>query len=123
MDAAGQNDGNISGVVNGMDSTGGRNQSYSYDALNRVVQGGDAAHWGESYTYDNWGNLPAKTVTLGSGRQFSVTAYANNQLLNLSYHAARDVVTDQLGDQFTYDGEGWMLTGSGHAVSAKRACM
>ncbi len=99
--AAGQNDGNIWSIANGTDPTGGRNQSYAYDSLNRVVQGGDNAHWGETCTYDSWGNMTAKTVTLGSGYQLSVTANANNQLSNMSYDAAGEVIADQFGDQFT----------------------
>jgi RHS repeat-associated protein len=107
----GQNNGNIAGIVNGMDTTHGRDQTYAYDTLNRVSQGGDTSHWGEQYGYDAWGNMLSKTAVRGSGTQFSVTANGNNQLSNLTYDAAGQVTLDQLGNHFTYDAEGRILTG------------
>lgn len=106
----GQNNGNVLSIQNGMDGTGGRNQSFGYDNLNRVISAGDAAHWGENYTYDAWGNMTAKTITRGTGYSFSVTASTNNQLSNLSYDAAGEVTTDQLGNSYTYNAEGRIVS-------------
>lgn len=109
----GQNNGNISYIENDNPCCG-RNQTFTYDNLNRVITAGDASNWGESYTYDAWGNMTAKTITRGTGYSFSVTANANNQLSNLTYDAAGEVTTDQLGNTYTYNAEGRIVTaGSG----------
>ena len=84
--------------------------SMAKTSLNRVTQGGDNAHWGEQYAYDNWSNLYAQTVTRGSGYSFSVTPNGNNQLSNLTYDAAGEVTIDQLGNSFTYNAEGRIVT-------------
>jgi RHS repeat-associated protein len=113
---AGHNNGNISYIQNGM-SGGDRDQTFGYDNLNRVTSAGDESHWGESYTYDDWGNMTAKTITRGTGYSFSVTANGNNQLSNLSYDSAGEVIQDQFGNTFSYDAEGRILTaGSGTYV-------
>jgi RHS repeat-associated protein len=113
----GQNNGNILSIQNGMDGTGGRNQTFTYDNLNRVASAGDTAHWGESYTYDNWGNMVGKSITLGSGYSFAVSSNANNQLSNLTYDSAGDVVSDQLGNSFTYNAEGKIVSAGGGSYS------
>jgi RHS repeat-associated protein len=108
---AGQNNGNVATIANGMDATHGRDQTYTYDTLNRVYTGSDNSHWGEHYGYDNWGNMLSKTTVRGSGTQFTVTANGNNELSNLTYDAAGNVILDQQGDHFAYDAEGRIVTG------------
>lgn len=109
----GQNNGNILSIQNGMDGT--RNQTFSYDNLNRITSAGDTSHWGESYTYDNWGNMLAKTITKGSGYSFTTSSpNFNNQLLNQTYDLAGEVISDQLGNSYTYNAEGRIVSaGSG----------
>jgi len=61
-----------------------RNQTFSYDALNRVVSAqnagtncsttavnGKAEYWGNSSGYDAWGNLLNKSVAKCSAENFS----------------------------------------------------
>lgn len=111
---SGTNNGNILSITNGMDAT--RNQSYTYDNLNRLASGKDASHWGESYTYDNWSNLIATARMAGlGGNSWSVSqATANNQLPILTYDAAGEVTTDQSGlINFSYDAEGHILSAGG----------
>lgn len=109
----GHNNGNISYIENDM-AYGSRDQTFTYDNLNRIASAGDESYWGESYTYDNWGNMTAKTITRGTGYSFSVTANGNNQLSNLSYDSAGEVTQDQFGNTFGYDAEGRILSaGSG----------
>lgn len=105
----GTNNGNIMSIANLLDGT--RTQSYSYDKLNRLTGGYDT-HWGETYTYDNWGNLTATgQITGHAGNNWSVTAGGNNQLSNLSYDSAGEVTLDQFSNSFSYDAEGHNLTG------------
>jgi YD repeat-containing protein len=57
--------GNVTGITNNVDTT--RSQSFTYDHLNRILTAETTSThatspthcWGESYTYDQWGNLTA----------------------------------------------------------------
>lgn len=105
---AGTDNGTILSITNGMDSS--RSQTYTYDPMNRLASGRDTSHWGETYTYDNWGNLYQTTQMSGlGGNNWSVTANGNNQLSNLTYDSAGEVSKDQYGDLYTYDAEGRIL--------------
>src|SRR6266481_5618651 len=70
-----------------------RNQSFTYDLLNRLTSAqnagtncaatsvnGKTEYWGNNYGYDAWGNLLAKTITQSGAENLSLTAAANNQL-------------------------------------------
>jgi YD repeat-containing protein len=59
-----QNNGRI---ISSNDSVTGENVTYTYDALNRLSTATASGLWGQAYTYDGFGNLTGKTVTLGSG--------------------------------------------------------
>jgi RHS repeat-associated protein len=108
----GTNNGNILFITNGMDSTGHRDQTFTYDNLNRLASAHDGTHWGETYSYDNWGNLYQTTQMSGmGGNNWSVTASTSNQLSNLTYDSAGEVTQDQFGNTFSYDAEGRILTG------------
>jgi hypothetical protein len=73
----GTNNGKISSMYN---AVSGETITYAYDSLNRLLTA-NGSGWGESYTFDGFGNLNAKTVTSGSGPSFAVTTNpANNQL-------------------------------------------
>jgi RHS repeat-associated protein len=108
---AGYNNGNIASITNRIDPT--RDQSYYYDNMNRVTQGGDSTTWGEQYGYDNWGNLLSKTPLAGSSPGFTVTANANNQLSTLTYDAAGNVTADLVGNTYTYDEESRIVATAG----------
>jgi RHS repeat-associated protein len=75
-------------------------------AEGREPNAGDGHPWGESYGYDNWGNMMTKTVTVGSGTNFDVTPSTQNRLSNLSYDTAGEVTGDQFGNAYAYDAEG-----------------
>ena len=83
--------GNVTQIVNYRDQT--RNQTFTYDSLNRLtsaqnagtdctvtVLGGKTKFWGNSYSYDAWGNLLGKSPTHCSAENLSVTASVKNQL-------------------------------------------
>ena len=65
--SATQNNGRI---VSSSDAVTGENVSYTYDSLNRLIAaattGTGGVQWGDSYTYDGFGNLTSKTPTKGS---------------------------------------------------------
>jgi YD repeat-containing protein len=71
---AGANNGRIRKSIDGVT---GETVDYTYDALSRLTkaetEGTTGVQWGQSYTYDGFGNLTAKGVTKGSAPTFSVT--------------------------------------------------
>src|ERR1700733_5752337 len=98
---------NVTGITNNVDTT--RTQSFTYDHLNRILTAettstyatGPTHCWGESYTYDQWGNLTAIGVASTSynsctQESLSVTALSNNQLsaTGYSYDASGNLLTD-----------------------------
>jgi RHS repeat-associated protein len=68
--SATQNNGRI---VSSADGVTGENVSYTYDALNRLIAaattGTGGVQWGESYSYDGFGNLTSKVPTKGTAPQ------------------------------------------------------
>ena len=68
----------------------GEEVTYTYDCLNRLIGAMTTGpEWGNSYTYDGWGNLTAKTVTKGSAPSWSnAVDPATNRLVGQLYDAA-----------------------------------
>jgi RHS repeat-associated protein len=68
--SATQNNGRI---LSSVDGVAGQTVSYTYDALNRLSSAAtkptDTAAWGQSYSYDGFGNLLAQVPTQGSAPQ------------------------------------------------------
>jgi YD repeat-containing protein len=71
--AAGQNNGRITQFS---DTSTGEIVNYTYDSLNRLItattSNSTGPQWGESYAYDEFGNLQSKTPTQGSAPWVSV---------------------------------------------------
>jgi len=63
--------------------------SYGYDSLNRLISASaSSGAWGQSFTYDGFGNLLQKTVTQGSAPTLSVAVDpATNRIVGQSYDA------------------------------------
>jgi len=132
----GGDNGNVWGITNYKDTTHNRDQTFAYDALNRLTSAqnagtdcttstanGKTEYWGNSYSYDAWGNLLSKSVTKCSAENLALTAAANNQLSGYSYDAAGNMthdatsglnytfdqenrITGAAGFTYTYDGDG-----------------
>jgi RHS repeat-associated protein len=101
--------GNVFGITNYKDAN--RNQTFTYDGLNRVTSAQNAGtdctakvlqnkteYWGNNYTYDAWGNLLGKTVTKCSAENLGVTADAHNWI----HISPNDYQYDVAGNM-TYD--------------------
>jgi YD repeat-containing protein len=113
----GKNNGDVMQIANGRDGT--RSVNYTYDELNRLTKAEtyNAATWGDSYTYDNWGNLVQKSVTKGTAESMSLLTFNNkNHVATFSYDAAGNVLSDTTVSM-TYDGEGRMITAAGSGFS------
>jgi RHS repeat-associated protein len=106
---SGADNGNVFGITNYKDST--RNQTFTYDALNRLISAqnagtdctvnvlnGNKKFWGNTYSYDAWGNLLNKTKigTACAGENLSLTADIHNWI-----HATG-------GSDYLYDAAGNM---------------
>src|SRR5713226_9663495 len=98
------NNGNVFGITNYKDTT--RNQTFTYDLLNRLTSAqnagtncaastvnGKSEYWGNSYGYDAWGNLTSKTVTKCSAENLSAPSLVNNQLSGYGYDAAGNMTS------------------------------
>jgi RHS repeat-associated protein len=111
---AGKNNGDVVQITNGRDST--RTTAYTYDQVNRLstAQTPSAPTWGDSYTYDAWGNLTQKTVTKGTAETMSLLVNSNNQIYSpaFTYDAAGNVTYDT-SVHMVYDAEGRMNPSSG----------
>src|SRR6185437_11105877 len=100
-----KDNGNVWTIANLRDNQ--RDQSFTYDALNRLVSARNAgtdcnvgtvnsktAYWGNSYVYDAWGNLIGKNITKCGAENLPLTALVNNQLSGYGYDAAGNMTTD-----------------------------
>jgi len=119
---SGTDNGNVWGITNYKDSS--RNQSFTYDTLNRLTSAqnagtncatttvnGKTEYWGNSYGYDAWGNLLAKTVTKCSAENLSIAALTNNRLTGYTYDAAGNMSADPTdGVTLVYDAENRIST-------------
>jgi RHS repeat-associated protein len=123
--------GNVMGIANNRDTT--RSQSFSYDALNRLLAANASTYatspshcWGEAYVYDNnatggaWGNLTninsaGSAYTGCTQESLGVTATAQNQITNgttYAYDTAGNMVTNS-GLTYVYDAENHLTSAAG----------
>ena len=84
--SATQNNGRI---IQSIDAVSGEQVTYQYDTLNRLLHAETAGNtWGETYQYDGFGNLTAKTPTKGSAPAWSATYNAaTNWQMGVQYDA------------------------------------
>ena len=104
------NNGNIFEDVDNLQAA--NTAAFGYDTLNRLTSA-QAQNWGDSYTYDPFGNLYQKTpIGNGVGETLQATPTAQNQLsgIGLVYDANGNVITDNLGTHYTYDAENRVAT-------------
>ena len=87
--------GDVYQVVNNRDNT--RAQSFTYDALNRIVSGqSSGTQWGETFTIDAWSNMTNEAGIAGKTHSegLSTSAGSNNQLAGFGYDAAGNMVSN-----------------------------
>jgi RHS repeat-associated protein len=105
----GSDNGNVFGIYNFRDRS--RDQTFTYDALNRLTSAQNAGincttmtvnnkteYWGNSYGYDAWGNLINKAITKCGAENLQVTADAHNWI----HGPGTDYQYDSAGNM-TYD--------------------
>jgi len=127
--------GNLAGITNNRDTT--RSQTFAYDPLNRLTMAqttstystSTANCWGESFSYDPWGNLLSISEssssydgctyeqpqgwTIGANNQIQSTATcfdSSGNLLTVAtscYDAGGNLLTN-MGLSFSYDAENYL---------------
>jgi RHS repeat-associated protein len=113
--------GNVYAVNNNKVFDHTRDQSFTYDQLNRLVSAqnagtdcsqqlpdGQTRYWGESYGYDAWGNMTSRNVTKCSAEGSVPGANAKNQMNGMVYDAAGNLVTGG----YSYDAENQLISAS-----------
>jgi RHS repeat-associated protein len=84
-----------------VDGVTGENVSYAYDSLNRLIAasttGTGGVQWGNSYSYDGFGNLTGKTVTKGTAPTLSPLVDSNTNRVRLSGDYGYDANGNWLG--------------------------
>jgi YD repeat-containing protein len=118
---SGANNGNVFGIYNYKDAN--RNQTFTYDALNRLTSAqnagtdctaatvnGKTQYWGNNYGYDAWGNMLSKATTKCGAENLSVTADAHNWIhasgTDYQYDAAGNMTYDATASlSYTFDQE------------------
>jgi RHS repeat-associated protein len=126
----GTDNGNVWGITNYKDTT--RNQTFTYDALNRLISaqnagtdctatvlGGNKKFWGNNYGYDAWGNLLSKSVTKCSAENLSVVAGNNNRLTGAYLYDAPGNMTHDAtsGLNYTFDQENRLTGAAGYTYT------
>jgi RHS repeat-associated protein len=130
---SGADNGNVWGITNYKDTT--RSQTFTYDPLNRLVSaqnagtdcnatvlGGNKKFWGNTYGYDAWGNLLAKTKigTACAGESLSVTVGVNNRLgSGYLYDAAGNMTFNATAptQTYAYDQENRLTGAAGYTYT------
>jgi RHS repeat-associated protein len=140
---ANQNNGNPSTIVNNLIGASGRNQTFIYDALNRISTAqsqatSGTACWGQGFGYDAWGNLQSISQTKCSPAALSAAADNKNHMIGFNYDAAGNLtkegsstpvwnyswdaenrlssISGSASDTFTYDGDGERVKKSNGAL-------
>jgi RHS repeat-associated protein len=121
---------NVWAITNNKDTT--RSQAFTYDSLNRLISaqntgtdctvtvlGGNKKFWGNSYGYDAWGNLLAKSVTKCTAENLSVVAGNDNRLQGAyTYDAAGNIMHDaNNGLNYTWDPENRLTGANGYTYT------
>ncbi|MGH7487627.1 MAG: hypothetical protein ACREMY_18790, partial [bacterium] len=136
------NNGNVYGITNYKDNS--RNQSFTYDALNRLTSAqnagtdcasmtvnGKTEYWGNSYGYDAWGNLTDKTITKCGAENLPLISNALNRAdngqapqngqvpsLNYQYDAAGNMIWDATENvALNYDQENRITGANGYTYT------
>lgn len=121
-DVSGRDNGDILSIADTLAPS--RNQTFSYDSLNRIVTGAQADNsFNLTFSYDAWGNMKESgTSNLGS-ISFDVTnritspATCATSLAPFCYDAAGDLLVDNHSHAFTYDAEARIKTVDGTAAT------
>jgi RHS repeat-associated protein len=132
----GADNGNVFGITNYKDTTHGRDQTFTYDSLNRLTSAQNAGtdctamvlqnkteYWGNSYGYDAWGNMLSKAITKCGAEHLLVTADTHNWihatgLPDYQYDAAGNMTYDATASlNYSFDQENRLTGADGYTYT------
>src|SRR5258706_9650699 len=95
-----------------MDWGAGQEVTYQYDSLQRLISAVTTGpEWGQSFSYDGFGNRTTTTVTKGSAPSSSFTISAGtNRILGFSYDANGNMTSGSGYSSATFDIENRMAS-------------
>ncbi len=109
--ATAANNGSIQSITDAASGHTGRNQTFTYDTLNRIQSAKvGSSTWGTQYGYDQFSNLTSGSTLSGysSGDNWSATQ-TNNKLSSNGYDADGRATTVNGSISYGYDAEGRIL--------------
>ena len=122
---AGSNNGNVLSQRIRVGNSFNQNQTYTYDALNRLktaAESGSGTAWSQTYAYDRYGNrrvtagaahgsnqalTPQSTADIAGTNRLAGTKGVN---LTVAYDAAGNIKADWAGRGFKYDGDNRLVS-------------
>lgn len=120
----GGNNGSVSSITNNANTN--LNESFSYDALSRIMSASTQSNsasgcWGQSFGAsgvpdDQWSNLTQMTATQCSTGQLSVAANSSTNRITTSgyqYDSDGDMTADGSGYTYSFDAENRMASATG----------
>ena len=119
VDAFGHNNGKILSIADTLSTT--RNQSFTYDSLNRILTGAQADNaFNLTYSYDAWGNMRESGTSsfqplFDINNRMTPSAGCTPNLVSYCYDAAGDLLMDNHNHVYAYDGEARIKTVDGAA--------
>ncbi len=121
-DGSGHNNGNILSITDTLSAS--RNQTFTYDSLNRIKTGAQADNsFNLTFGYDPWGNMTESGTSNFPPMGFDLTNRVKQStsctpnLVPFCYDAAGDMLMDNHNHAFTYDGEARIETVDGTAAA------
>ncbi len=98
---------NNSRITASIDHISGDQVNYTYDTLQRLTHAETVSSaWGQTYTFDGFGNLTAKSVTKGSGTNWAVAVDPTTNRMNpasTTYDANGNPTADATAGNTAYD--------------------
>jgi RHS repeat-associated protein len=100
-------------ITQQLDSVSGEQVTYTYDSLQRLISAVTTdSSWGQSFTYDGFGNRTSAVATKGSAPYGNWSYDSNNHMLNYGWDANGNM-TSSPGGAMTYDVENRVTSAGG----------